>query len=192
MQITKGKLFVHRLEVLEILWNLCESCHLEKSATGCHQLKRITNRMSEAPASNLASCCREFRDHESDRNCETSAGPEAAPWLAELPTDDDQWEGSDKEPQSEAKPGGFCAGSCIIKFAAISLGGFHNSTHVKRQTAFGDMLFYCFTFFTKALLGKPIEILRATDFECWIPESASKAPNAKLQINSLLCSQTIS
>ena len=42
--------------------------------------------------------------------------------MAELPTDSDQWEGSDKEPQSEAKPGGFCAGSCIIKFAAISCG----------------------------------------------------------------------
>ena len=56
----------------------------------------------------------------SEANCETSAGPEAAPLLAELPTVDDQWERSDKEPQSEAKPGGFCAGSCIIKFAAIS------------------------------------------------------------------------
>ena len=33
---------------------------------GWHQLERITNRTSEAPASNLASCCREFRDHESD------------------------------------------------------------------------------------------------------------------------------
>ena len=79
--------------------------------------------------------------------------------MAELPTDDDQWEGSDKEPQSEAKPGGFCAGSCIIKFAAISLGGFHNSILVKSQT-FGDMLFYCIIFFTKALAGKPIEFLK--------------------------------
>ena len=53
------------LLVLEILEYLFESCHLELSAV-CHQLKGITNRMSQAPASNLASSCPEFRDHESD------------------------------------------------------------------------------------------------------------------------------
>ena len=61
-------------------WNLgklvWESCHLELSAV-CHQLKGITNRMSQAPASNLASSCPNFgtMNRISEANCETSAGP---------------------------------------------------------------------------------------------------------------------
>ena len=129
MQITKVQLFVHRLEVLEILQNLFESCHLEKSGR-CHQLKRITNRASEASASNLASCCQEFRDHESDGIRGEFGDLRGHPRLRSYWPSYLRMLTNRRARTRSLNLRGFCAGSCIIKFAAISYGGFDNSTNV--------------------------------------------------------------